>query len=103
MFHMMRHRPCCNAAESDVLARPLQNSFLDCVAPKLQLLNGYRDSNILFCVMILAMNCSFFSKFVHDSMKLSYLMLLDGKPFGTQKLIWVCLTEHVKSGPPLTC
>ena len=70
--HMMRHRPCCNADESDVLAHFRQDSFSDCVAPESQLLDISQDSNMYFCVMILVMNCSFCSKFVHDSM--SYLI-----------------------------
>ena len=51
--------------------------FLDCVAPKLQLLDGSRDSNIFFCVTILVMNCSFFSKFVHDSMRFLFDVFSD--------------------------
>ena len=65
-----------------------QNSFSDCVASKLQHLDSSRDSNINFCVMILVMNCSLFSRFVHESMRLFYLVFFYTSPLGRKNSSW---------------
>ena len=63
--------------------------------------DGILNLTIAFRVMAMKRMLSTgsnFRNFVHESMRLSYLAIYSDiyKAFGMQKLVCVCLTEHVK-------
>ena len=93
--HVMCHRSCCVAAESDVLARHSVGSFLDCVSKKLQLLNVFRGSYICVCVMILLITIASFPSCSQIYDVILFVDFFLHRPFGMQKLYCFCLTEHV--------